>query len=394
MTEIEMFDYILKLLPNDFKTETTLLLRTAEKPKKLFKCYYWLFKNEKYKDEFITGKVLYKLLDLIDISFQVYCDVLIFGFKSPEERPKCPICGDTCKFTSFKFYTYTCGKESCLYLHYHYYSKNREPLLDNTENKTQEEIFDWTLKMFKKSGLPLLNLKDVVNRRVFILPTWLNENNLKFNRNEYPTSLENKLLNMLGTTSQIFYDVCILGLESIDERPKCIICGEECEFKTIVEGYKNVCCSEHGMLASIKCLTTTTRAKRKSKCGVYTSNVFNETFKYDSSWELDFIKYMELAYKKGFINSFKRNEDAIPYKQSDGTDHKYLPDFEITTNNNLRVVIEIKPAGLLKKDDVVRRKKYAAQKYYWKQKAKYLVLTEEELYNNINGSFWIYDYIV
>lgn len=45
MTEIEMFDYILKLLPNDFKTETTLLLRTAEKPKKLFKCYYWLFKK-------------------------------------------------------------------------------------------------------------------------------------------------------------------------------------------------------------------------------------------------------------------------------------------------------------------------------------------------------------
>lgn len=60
----------------------------------------------------------------------------------------------------------------------------------------------------------------------------------------------------------------------------------------------------------------------------------------------------------------------------------------------MRVVVEIKPAGLLRKDEVVIRKKFAAQKFYWKQKVKYITLTENELYKNIHGSFWIYDYIV
>ena len=74
--------------------------------------------------------------------------------------------------------------------------------------------------------------------------------------------------------------------------------------------------------------------------------------------------------------------------------HYYYPDFEIILLNNKRIVLELKPANLVKKSREVFNKKIYAQKYYWKQKAKYIILTEKELYKTPKGGFFrIFDYI-
>lgn len=53
-----------------------------------------------------------------------------------------------------------------------------------------------------------------------------------------------KLMNSFGYSKQILYDILILGLLSIDDRPKCKICGKPVEFVSLKKGYKTVCCDE------------------------------------------------------------------------------------------------------------------------------------------------------
>lgn len=397
MTENEMFEKLKKLLPNPDRNELLKEHKVSPRTGEIsyrYKLTKKLFING--NDTYVTPKIISEQLLKLGISFQVFYDYVVLELNSTEERPTCPICGEVKRFKSSPYgYSYTCGKENCMYLFYHYYSKGRELLTNSLGNKSEEEIFSWTLEMFKNSGSVLLTKVDLIQDNYIIIPKWLISTNKLLNKTRYPSAFGEKVLNYLGTTTQILYDVCVLGITSLKSRPKCAICGNDAMFLTITEGYKSACSSEHGKLLSIQKLVTNVKSKRKSKSGCYESQILKNKFKYDSSWEKDFIIFMERLYQKGYINSFSRNRDFISYiKPTDNTEHKYLPDFEFFTNEGVRVVVEIKPAGLLRKDEVVIRKKFAAQKFYWKQKVKYITLTENELYKNIHGSFWIYDYIV
>ncbi len=47
----------------------------------------------------------------------------------------------------------------------------------------------------------------------------------------------NKTVRDLGYTDQIVYDILILGLTNIDERPKCPICGNTSRYENFTRGY-------------------------------------------------------------------------------------------------------------------------------------------------------------
>lgn len=275
-----------------------------------------------------------------------------------------------------------------------------------------------------------------------------------------------------GITLQVYYDIIILGIESIDQRPKCNICNKDVPFRGLWAGYRKTCndrsCeiqydrllvieskkrkvfhhtekskellrqkalgrkhseeSKQKMSESRKgvkktfskefisylinrnkamvwtpeqreriSIASTNRLLNSNRKGIrskYFSDKFNEQFLFDSSWEERFIKLMEKTYICRDISILKRCRDIVQYKKDDGTLHRYLPDFYIEFKDGIKVVIEIKPASLVKNDRVVYLKKIAAKKYFKNKGIKYIILTENELFKRIKGSFNIYDFIV
>lgn len=281
-------------------------------------------------------------------------------------------------------------------------------------------------------------------------------------------------------TPQIYYDVIVLGLTNINDRPKCEICGKISRWDGFKRGYLKTCSekcsellrdsrmSEQGLKNFHKLQTKESREKQreshkgwspsekqrkqisqrmkdfyktpkglemrknssrllserniemmkdksyynkrtggKYKTGIYHSKVWNKDFNYDSSWEINFIKFFEKQKWQSEIKIFDRCLDSIIYKWDDGTEHRYLPDFYIKFKSGLQVVIELKPANLIEKDPVILAKRIAAKKYFAKRNIKYIILSENELFTTryikytklseslgIVNSFNIYDYIV
>ena len=74
-----------------------------------------------------------------------------------------------------------------------------------------------------------------------IFPPW-------FTKEEFDVVLTIKqakrYLSTMNLTFQNYYDIVVLGLRKIDERPHCE-CGNPCKFKTFSLGYDKYCCREH-----------------------------------------------------------------------------------------------------------------------------------------------------
>ena len=270
-------------------------------------------------------------------------------------------------------------------------------------------------------------------------------------------------------TTQIYYDIVVLGLTDESQRPKCEVCGKENKFNGMVHGYSTNCSdvchrkwkSEHMNDKMIRKgdkipeetknkIGKTIRAKDKEEIwndewrrkhsehmkafaqtekgkefykmvgeicskkniermineenkpyhlnsklyyrGTYISEVYdNSEFRYDSGWELTFIKYMEQ--KKLEISEFSRCNDVVFYTKEDGSTHRYLPDFYIKFKSGVEIIIEIKPHYLLE-DEVVKLKSAAGKEYFNKKNIKYFIITEKDFLSgqNIKASFDILNY--
>lgn len=253
-----------------------------------------------------------------------------------------------------------------------------------------------------------------------------------------PKSKVVSFLSKYGISFQVYYDVVVLGLTSIEQRPKCIECGNTSRFSGITAGYLKTCSSEcytemnrkHikqlGIDSKGREMSESTKQKirnlkiglkyseessykksikmtewiinnggmssRKYKRGEYISDIFNNTFHYDSSWEKVFIQLLEKSCIKDDIISLERCKESIEYLKDDNSRHKYIPDFDIKLKNGYRVIVEIKPKNFLEKDRIVFLKRQAGYKYFKKQKQTlYIILTENELFKD---NFWLYDYLV
>lgn len=263
-------------------------------------------------------------------------------------------------------------------------------------------------------------------------------------------------------TSQIYYDIIILGITNQMNRPKCPICKNILNFDCLSHGYPVTCSknchkvwkkdhmnskmtkkgdivpenvrrkigdtiksknkeeiwsdewkrkhSEHmkafakteeGKLfykkvgekvsiANIKNLINTGKdnyfSNKNFHRGRYESKKLGKIYNYDSGWELEFIKYFERDSTKG-VKIFDRCKDYVIYKWDDGSIHRYLPDFFILLDSGVRIIVEIKPAYLLKSSRKVQLSTKAGKEYFQNKGIKYLIITEKELLSNNHLKF-------
>ena len=131
--------------------------------------------------------------------------------------------------------------------------------------KTEDEIFKEFLKLDPNPGT-----KDRLwcDETRIIFPRWvtqINEKVMSFKYTEvegYPDFVGyskacGHLLTNLGISPQVFYDILKLGLTSLDDRPRCIVCGNPVTFNNIIKGYFTTC--------SNFCHLSTTIASRTTK---------------------------------------------------------------------------------------------------------------------------------
>lgn len=109
--------------------------------------------------------------------------------------------------------------------------------------------------------------------------------------------------------------------------------------------------------------------------GYIFSTKMNSDVYYRSSWEKEFISYLD---KNEDIKQFLHDSIRIPYYDAKNHKRNYIVDFLVTKNNGDKELIEIKPSCFTEKD-INKRKFAAARKYCEDQGIKFRVLTEKYL---------------
>lgn len=460
MSEYIIFEKFKSLIPKGFvfKGRGEIIITKSPKGRDMTNLVIYSWINNK-KDIVVSVNKADKILKRLGFSLQIYYDILILGLNNISERPTCSCCHKQLEFTRFsRGYTKTC---TC----------------NPYKNLPRQTTLECLSKLNPNLGLALTDYRklSVINKKAKIfykLYNWMSQE--KDDQWIISTKFTYEL-NKLKISAQQYYDMVVLGIVNELDRPKCPICGAPRTFISINYGYSKTCGNDFCRKEIIKIKSKITRrnsgkdyhlsedqkenlrkkatgrkhsieSKRKmsesrkgkkpkftsefikylvnrnkskiwtperrekisvasinrllnskNRKGVkskYFSEKFNEQFYFDSSWENKFVKMMEKIYISKDISVLKRCKDIVHYKKDDGTLHRYLPDFYIEFKSGLKAVIEIKPASLVKNDRVVYLKKIAAKKYFKKKGIKYIILTENELFKNIKGSFNIYDFIV
>ena len=112
----------------------------------------------------------------------------------------------------------------------------------------------------------------------FIIPGWVTNS---VNNTLVSTKGMKKFYKDHNLTSQILYDVLVLGLTSIEERPKCPVCGKEIKYRGNLTGkYSgyNETCSNKCRLNLIRDLSNTDEAKRKQVESMRRSGGYNHLY--------------------------------------------------------------------------------------------------------------------
>lgn len=107
--------------------------------------------------------------------------------------------------------------------------------------------------------------------------------------------------------------------------------------------------------------------------GWFESKKFNKKFYYQSSYEFVFLEFCEKSDK---VSSLQNVNFSIPYKDDDGKEHNYFPDFVV----NGKIVIEIKPKNMLDYNNNLKKIEYA-KKFCSVYGYEYKLLMEKELDN-------------
>lgn len=272
---------------------------------------------------------------------------------------------------------------------------------------------------------------------LYLLPKWLTGSD----KDEYVNGITmGNRLRKLGFTPQIYYDVVILGIRNIEDRPKCN-CGKKLKYNTLSAGYYKYCsisCSSTYMDREVKekisksltgrkqsedtlkkrsesmkgkrnalgyrhtdkakkSMSNTRRSKeylkKQSKwlykCGGYKFNFKRgKVYSVKSGKELTFLssweKYFILKCNELDIINYIDSGDSVIIKYVNPIDnevHSYIPDFKITLSNGRILVIEIKP-NFLYNDPVVVAKRNSALIEFSKIGYSYITVTESILFDD------------
>lgn len=306
------------------------------------------------------------------------------------------------------------------------------------------EVYEKYSKVNQYKNVGLTDFYKIENNtKYYFLPDWIS----KKKENHWVASFRLKRWLNDDVDKQIYYDLVHLGLTSVNDRPRCEFCNKESRFDITRGGYLGFCpdhmIKHRSKLVSEKLkgrplseenrkklslakkgkkLTEEQRLKRprgyhfhlsqeakdkisKSKkgkvmsrayykSGTYESPKCKEKILYLSSYERDFLTICD--YSK-FIVSIEI-PDPIRYNYSGGS-HNYYPDFIITTDSGLKIMVEVKAKNLINNDKVIA-KRLAGKKWCRENNIKYVTLTERDLYINvkykkqINKNLYIYKYVV
>lgn len=300
---------------------------------------------------------------------------------------------------------------------------------------TERELFN---KLISKDPTPGKPNRLKSKRGVYFLPRWIFDN-----ETDYKDKIRAKkgilLISKTDVPLQILYDILHLGLKTIDERPKCKICGKPVTFINGYKGYKKLCnnpiCKKesgritaltswsdndyriiqtksHKVWAAIPENTEYLKNKmlnlwknedyRKLQSNshklfaknnpdkVFSGNIgtieskksIGGTIRFDSNWEKDVILYCN---KDNEIIHINRSNLSIPYIYED-EEFIYVPDFIISTKSG-NFLVEVKSDFLLKSDPKTKFKIDAGYRYVDDHKdvyKKYIVLFSADIYSDNN----------
>lgn len=261
------------------------------------------------------------------------------------------------------------------------------------------------------------------NIRYYLLESWITGEPDKWytsNAGQFKIKLKEYNLNY-----QIWYDIAVLGLTDIKDRPnkcKCPGCNNEVEF-ALCFGYRPYCsksCQARATMSSCKNYkmhdswkqklenpdirrefsekqrngmieylennynkdNTSTildrcvpKYSRRTKTGYYISVKSGVKFRYLSSWELDFLK---LCDSLDIVKSIEKPK-SIRYIDYNNDKRLYIPDFYIILDTGDKFIVEIKPRAFLSNKLVLLKKKSALE-YCKLSGDKYIIITEDDLY--------------
>lgn len=266
----------------------------------------------------------------------------------------------------------------------------------------------------------------------YIIPAWVFGENLT--RIRYKTVKRTCI--KFGITDQILYDVLQLGLEKLEDRPKCPICGKLVKFKDLNFGYFTTC-SNKNCISELARREVTELWKdddyKKSQidtkkrwmnlpekleffrnraisqwqnddyrkkqveshiafCKNNPDKIMNgihgeidcaksslKKLYYDSSWERDFISFCESS---EIVKSINRAGISIPYFDEECNVYRnYFPDFSVELVNNKKLLVEIKSDWLFK-EDLTKIKLNAGKDYVFNSDefCDFLIFQENDLY--------------
>lgn len=135
----------------------------------------------------------------------------------------------------------------------------------------ENEIFKWFVSIDPNPGTK--NRIKYLENYIIEIPGWsvgLKESITKIDLRAFASNI---FIKTHKITKQVFYDVLELGLLSIDDRPKCPICGNTVNFQSIVRGYYITCSNKcHNQYALESRISIEARKKAVQTCyerGIY-----------------------------------------------------------------------------------------------------------------------------
>lgn len=102
---------------------------------------------------------------------------------------------------------------------------------------TELEMFN---SLLLRNPLPGVKIKIERKNNIYYIPGWVFNSNDKFVTVSYK-NIKNRFPSKFNLTGQIIYDILILGLTDINDRPRCPICGKEVEYDSFYNGYRKTC---------------------------------------------------------------------------------------------------------------------------------------------------------
>lgn len=298
----------------------------------------WVFDKEVDYVEVTYKNIKSRTPEKYGITGQIIYDILVLGLTSIHDRPKCPVCGESCVYECFsRGYSATCGKELCIKESIRNKVKN---LWKDSEYKDKQTVSHkaWADKEENREAMRINSLKAWENEDYRVRQT---------EAHKYWASFDENKEKMSNITKELWKD---------DEyRKKQVDAHKE----WAINNPEKILCGRHG---TVLCF--------KSKFG---------KLSYDSKWEQDFI---ELCNSLEAILSIERSDFNIPYTFNEELKY-YFPDFIIQTKRET-ILVEIKCDWLLETDERTKIKIEKGKAFVKESNiySRYLVLTSKELYLN------------